>query len=76
THSNPAGLARHVAGRSGTARTTALSELPSAPVLDAARNEYVLVLAGDPAQSAAPWQPGQPAVLPGTADEPGALHPV
>ncbi|NED88406.1 lonely Cys domain-containing protein, partial [Streptomyces sp. SID11233] len=74
THTNPVGLARHVAGRSGTARTTVLSELPSAPVYDAARNGYVIVLAGDPAQPTAHWQTGQPAVLPGTSAEQGTMH--
>ncbi|MGW4240871.1 hypothetical protein ACWEJP_29410, partial [Streptomyces sp. NPDC004749] len=75
THNNPGGLAQHVAGRSGTARTTVLSELPSAPVFDPSRNESVIVLAGDPAQQdVAHWQSRQPAVLPGTSGEQGTMH--
>ncbi|MGW2212996.1 lonely Cys domain-containing protein, partial [Streptomyces sp. NPDC001781] len=74
THVNPAGLAQHVAGRSGTARTTVLSELPSAPVLDPSSGGSVIVLAGDPAQETPHWQTSRPADLPGTSAEQGTLH--
>ncbi len=74
THDNPVGLAQHLAARAGTARTTLLSELPSAPVLDPSRDENVIVLAGDPARRTAHWQARRPAVLPGTSAEQGAVH--
>ena len=74
SHTNPGGLAQHVAHREGTARTTTLAELPGGLVFDPDRGENVIVLAGDPAQQADHWQTREPAALADTSNEQGTLH--
>ncbi|MFE2397658.1 lonely Cys domain-containing protein, partial [Streptomyces sp. NPDC059425] len=73
-HTNPGGLAQHVAGRAGTARTTLLSELPGALLPHPASGRNVIVLTGETAQRPDHWQPRRPAALPGASAQQGALH--
>ncbi|MBK3547308.1 lonely Cys domain-containing protein, partial [Streptomyces sp. MBT60] len=74
THTNPGSLAQHLAGRSGTARTTLLSELPGALVPHPVNGRNAIVLTEGTAARPDHWQTRRPAALPGTSAQQGPLH--
>ncbi len=74
SHTNPGGLAQHLAGRAGTARTTLLSELPSTPVPHPVSGRNAIVLTEGTDARPDHWQTRRPAALPGVSGRQGPLH--
>ncbi|WP_306340862.1 lonely Cys domain-containing protein, partial [Streptomyces sp. AS13] len=74
SHTDPGGLAQHLAGRAGTARTTLLSELPSTPVPHPVTGRNAIVLTQGTDTRPDHWQTRRPAALPGVSGRQGPLH--